>query len=204
MRSGWKETLCRAAARLSRLIETTRCSRSEAIRFTEPEDLLSFARPKDIVRAPVAIDELLTSVVQRFIDSGEADGHPVRVEVAAEELWADAGRLRQVVLNLLRNATQASPQGEPVDVTGAGDSTGRGYVFRVADRGPGLKEPDKSRIFEPFFSKHDGGYGLGLAVCHGIVTAHGGTIEVGDRAPRGAVFKVTLPLDPTRSEELPS
>ena len=105
------------------------------------------------------------------------------------------------MLNLLRNAVQASPPGEPIDVTGAPSSDGRGYVFCVADRGAGVKDADKRRIFEPFFSKHDGGSGLGLAVCHGIVTAHGGTIQVEDRNPRGAVLKVTLPIRVTATEE---
>jgi two-component system, NtrC family, sensor kinase len=161
------------------------------------EDLLSFARPKDVVPGPTAIAELLASVVQRFIDSGEADGHAIHLEVVARELWADAGRLRQVVLNLLRNAVQASPPGEPIDVTGGSSADGEDYVFCVADRGAGVKEADKRRIFEPFFSKHDGGSGLGLAVCHGIVLAHGGTIDVEDRQPRGAMLKVTLPMRAT-------
>lgn len=164
------------------------------------EDLLSFARPKEVVRAPLAIAELLGSVVQRFIDSGEADGHAIRLDVEAQELFADAGRLRQVVLNLLRNAVQASPPGEPIDVSGARSADGKGYVFCVADRGPGVKEVDKRRIFEPFFSKHDGGSGLGLAVCLGIVTAHGGTIDVEDRESKGALLKVSMPLQATTAE----
>ncbi|HET7545261.1 MAG TPA: ATP-binding protein [Polyangiaceae bacterium] len=164
------------------------------------EDLLSFARPQEIERAPLAVDELLSSIVQRFIASGESNGHPVELRAEAQELWADAGRLRQVVLNLLRNAVQASPPGEAIELTGVRGRGGDEYVLCVADHGAGVRAEDKRRIFEPFFSKHDGGSGLGLAVCHGIVAAHGGSIAVEDRAPQGAVLKVALPIRTRVSE----
>ncbi len=158
------------------------------------DDLLAFARPKDVRRGLIAVDELLQATVRRFLDSGEARGHAISVRAEPFQVLADAGRLRQVVLNLLQNAIQASPGGEPIDVNGALSSDGTRYDFSIADRGSGVRDEDKRRIFEPFFSKHDGGSGLGLAVCHGIVIAHGGTIHVEDGADRGAVLKVSLPI----------
>ncbi len=159
------------------------------------EDLLAFARPKDVARDMVRIDELLGGTVQRFRDSGEARGRTINVSVETFQLLADAGKLRQVALNLLRNAVQASPADEPIEVVGAVSSDRQSYAFSVSDRGAGVRSEDKTRIFEPFFSKHDGGSGLGLAVCHGIVAAHGGTIRVGDRPGRGAVLEVSLPIE---------
>lgn len=158
------------------------------------EDLLAFASPRGLKREWTRVDELLGSAVQRFVDSGEARGHEISVASVSSELLADAGRLRQVIFNLLRNAVQASPAGAPIEVTGETAPDQGSYVLWIADRGPGVRDEDKARIFEPFFSKHIGGSGLGLAVCHGIVAAHGGRISVEDRSGPGAVLKVHLPL----------
>lgn len=158
------------------------------------EDLLAFASPKDVQRGWARVDELLAASVQRFIDSGEARGHAIPLSVQRHELFVDSGRLRQVILNLLRNAVQASPEGAPIEVAGRLRADGRHYVLSVADRGGGVRDEDKRKIFEPFFSKHDGGSGLGLAVCHGIIVAHGGTISVQDRVDHGAILEVSLPV----------
>ena len=105
----------------------------------------------------------------------------------------DAGRIRQVLLNLLRNAIQASPPGEKVEVMGIPPLIGDRYEILVSDRGTGVRAEERERIFEPFFSKRGDGSGLGLAVCQGIVRAHGGTIAVDGRAHGGAAIRVRLP-----------
>ena len=168
------------------------------------EDLLAFAAPRGLHREQTRVDEVLGSAVQRFVDSGEAQGHEISVAAAPAELLADAGRLRQVLFNLLRNALQASPPGSPIEVTGEIAPDERSYILSVADRGPGVRDEDKPRIFEPFFSKHIGGSGLGLAVCHGIIAAHGGRITVEDRSGPGAVLKVYLPLSDAKQSRLAS
>lgn len=164
------------------------------------EDLLAFARPGQIQRAWFAIDELLRSTVQRFTDSGQAKGRPVLIKAAPAQVFADAGRLRQVLLNLLRNAVQAGPVDAPIEVEGALTKGGGHYDLTVSDQGPGVSESDKLRIFEPFFSTHDGGSGLGLAVCHGIITAHEGSIGAEARPERGTTFRVSLPIGPGQRE----
>jgi two-component system NtrC family sensor kinase len=168
------------------------------------EDLLAFAAPRGLTRERTRVDELVGSAVQRFVDSGEARGHEISVTTAPSELLADAGRLRQVIFNLLRNAVQASPEGSTIEVTGEIAPDEGSYILSVADRGPGVRDEDKPRIFEPFFSKHIGGSGLGLAVCHGIIAAHGGRITVEDRAGPGAVLKVYLPLSDAKESRLAS
>jgi two-component system, NtrC family, sensor kinase len=168
------------------------------------EDLLAFAAPRGLNRERMRVDELLGSAVQRFVDSGEAQGHEISVASAPSELLADAGRLRQVIFNLLRNAVQASPAGSPVEVTGEVAPDHGSYIVSIADRGPGVRDEDKPRIFEPFFSKQVGGSGLGLAVCHGIVAAHGGRITVENRSGPGAVLRVSLPLSDAKESRLAS
>ncbi len=106
---------------------------------------------------------------------------------------ADRGQLEQVLMNLVVNASDAMPGGGVVVV-----STGREgeqLVLRVADDGPGVPEALRSRIFEPFFTtKQSGaGTGLGLAVVHGIVAQHGGSIDVAETPGGGATFTMRMP-----------
>jgi two-component system OmpR family sensor kinase len=111
---------------------------------------------------------------------------------------ADAGRLRQVLDNLIGNALQHTPAGTPVTVTVTACS-GDGQVG-VADSGPGLSATQAARVFDRFYrtdrarSRASGGTGLGLSIAGTLVAAHGGTIEVDTQPGHGATFLVRLPL----------
>ncbi len=156
------------------------------------DDLLSYARTGELSMDRIEVHDFVTETAKRFEGSSSAEG--TRVEVTADNavLDADGARLRQVLLNLLVNAAQASPPNTPVEVRGR--ATASTYVLDVVDRGPGVAPNDRSRVFEPFFSKRRGGSGLGLAVCLGIVQAHRGSIDVLDEPGGGALFRVRLPL----------
>jgi two-component system NtrC family sensor kinase len=108
----------------------------------------------------------------------------------------DAGRLEQVVLNLLLNAATAMHGTGRIVLTGsrAPESAGgpQAVELRVEDEGPGIEPSQLDQLFDPFFSGH-GGTGLGLSVSYGIVTAHGGTLTARNREPRGACFTIRLP-----------
>jgi signal transduction histidine kinase len=111
-------------------------------------------------------------------------------------ILADTGQLRQLLLNLLLNALDASPGGGSVRVeavTEPGGETGW-LTLRVADTGRGLPDDLGPRIFEPFVSRKETGTGLGLSICKQIVEAHGGTIGAAARPGGGAVFTARLPL----------
>ncbi|WP_434385620.1 ATP-binding protein [Melittangium boletus] len=107
-----------------------------------------------------------------------------------------AGQLGQVLLNLLRNALDAVGEGGAVRVS---TQVREGRVeLVVADDGPGIPPELRSRIFEPFFTTKDVGQGsgLGLAICRQIIAEnHGGTLELDESVPRGACFRVGIPLD---------
>ena len=120
---------------------------------------------------------------------------------------ADAGQIRQVLLNLLLNAIDVSSEGddvtlrlvyEPNDTRDAGsgeDPVIPGWlVIEVADRGAGLPKEIGARIFEPFVSTKEGGTGLGLPICKRIVEEHGGALGARDREGGGAVFTIRLPV----------
>lgn len=112
----------------------------------------------------------------------------------------DAGRLRQVVDNLLVNAVRHTPPGSPIEVD-LSEQSGSG-VISVLDRGPGIAPDNRERIFEPFFradpsrSRATGGQGLGLAIVSTIVQAHGGQVGVSPREGGGSRFWVSLPIAP--------
>jgi len=135
---------------------------------------------------------LLLEVGRRFSEA-HRDQASVTLEVEEGTVEGDAARLRQVVANLLLNASQISDPSCPITLRGRVAGHGR-YVVSVEDCGPGVADTDTTRIFEPFYSRRRGGSGLGLAVCQGIIRAHGGTIRVENRDERGARFVVELPL----------
>jgi signal transduction histidine kinase len=113
------------------------------------------------------------------------------------KIAASRDQIHQVVLNLVLNALSVTPPGGEVAVRVGPSAGGDGVEIEVRDTGPGIPPEHLEQIFDPFFTTKgpDSGSGLGLMVCHRIVTDHGGTIEVTSREGRGACFLVRLPLD---------
>ncbi len=109
----------------------------------------------------------------------------------------DEAQLRQALLNLLRNAREAMPGGGPVEVSVA--AVDMSVVIRVDDRGGGIPEPIRARVFDPFFSTKGEGTGLGLAITRHIVEAHGGSITCEPRESGGTRFQIALPIAPAKS-----
>jgi two-component system, NtrC family, sensor histidine kinase PilS len=157
-------------------------------------ELLEFARPRR--PDPQRLD--VGATVQEMLRVFENDKHlqGARVELSApQSVWidADAAQLRQLVWNLLRNAAEATPSGQPISVEVAPDG-GDWARITVRDRGPGISPEHRARMFEPFFSTKEGGTGLGLATVHRIVEEHKGRIEVETAHGGGTAFTVRLPL----------
>jgi two-component system, OmpR family, sensor histidine kinase KdpD len=100
--------------------------------------------------------------------------------------------VEQALVNLLENALRHTPKTSPIEVSA--DLRGDDVTVAVADRGPGIPPGDEARVFERFYRARpdaaDGGVGLGLNVCKGIVEAHGGRIEAVNRPDGGAVFRL--------------
>lgn len=125
------------------------------------------------------------------------DQHPVQLDIPQSAVLVpmDGGLIEQVLVNLLENAMKHTPPGTPIEIH---SRASRDLVnFVVADRGPGLPLGKETEVFEPFVrgqSRADGGVGLGLAICKGIVEAHGGTIGAMNRRGGGASFYFTLPI----------
>jgi signal transduction histidine kinase len=114
----------------------------------------------------------------------------------------DEAQLRQALLNLLRNAREAMPEGGPIGVRVHG--AGMSVVIDVEDRGGGIPDEIRARVFDPFFSTKGEGTGLGLAITRHIVEAHGGSVTCERREGGGTRFRIALPIAPARSTKLPA
>jgi two-component system sensor histidine kinase KdpD len=120
----------------------------------------------------------------------------VRVSLAADLplLSVDPVLFQLVLVNLLDNANKYTPAGTEIDIDGR--ALGEAVVVEVRDRGPGIAPGDEERIFEKFYRgtpAQGSGAGLGLAICKGVVEAHGGTIRAENRAGGGAAFCIAMP-----------
>jgi len=134
------------------------------------------------------IDEVLTPLATRLA----AQSIDAIVDVPkAQSIRADRNMVRQSLLNLVLNAVDTMPDGGTLTVTSAW--TDRGLELEVADTGPGLTEPIRGRVFEPFFTTKSSATGLGLAVVHRMVEAHGGYVTAMNCPDGGAAFTLCIP-----------
>jgi two-component system, NtrC family, sensor kinase len=167
----------------------------EVDRITEiTEEYLKLAR----LPAPALRSDDLVSIVQGVVgfsrEELERAGVTVTTTVpdAPVAIQADEGQLRQVFLNLFRNAREAMTTGGALSVSVARDGTDA--VVRVSDTGPGLPAEVRARLFEPFFTTKTRGTGIGLSLSRQIVEAHGGSIGLDDSTPTGTTFVMRFPL----------
>lgn len=137
----------------------------------------------------------------------EADRAGVMVELRIDEALPsvphDPQRLRQALLNLLRNAKEAAGPGGTVRLSASPHSKEGGVNIRIEDSGPGIAEEAKNRLFEPFFTTKVKGTGLGLTLSKEIITEHGGGLLLSDSDLGGAAFQIHLPGGPHENASLP-
>jgi len=162
--------------------------------------LLDFARQGERVRAKSDMNEIVEDVLALTRHLIHTSGVHLNVWLGEDIPWVsvDANQMKQVFLNLIHNALQAMPSGGTLDVQTANRiKDDRSWVtVSVKDSGVGIDPQNKERVFEPFFTTrgYSGGTGLGLSVTYGIVTDHGGTIEVESKPGAGSLFTVWLPI----------
>jgi signal transduction histidine kinase len=172
----------------------------EAIRARDVvRRLLDFARQSESTRVRVSMNEVIEDVVALTRHLIHTSGVELKLELEKDPPWisVDANQMKQVMLNLVHNALQAMPSGGQLIIsTQSASRAGQDWiVVSVCDTGVGIPHPDQARIFEPFYTtKGDqGGTGLGLSVTYGIVTDHGGQIELESQLDVGSKFTVWLP-----------
>lgn len=151
---------------------------------------LSFAGDMRIARRPTALGELLEDALRAAIPPGSEMRVERRFEAAGPVVDADADALREVLVNLIRNAVQATGGNGRVGIA-AEVSAGRVDV-RVSDDGPGISEEIRPRLFQPFATTKADGTGLGLAICRRIVAGHDGTLTF-ETGTTGTTFCLSIP-----------
>jgi signal transduction histidine kinase len=171
------------------------------------EEYLQFARlPKPVLR-PTALAPILAELAE-FVRE-ELRARRVRLALQIAEglpaCRADGGQIRQALLNLIRNAAEAMPDGGTITVSAGVGGQGSGFQspshppawvdLAVADTGPGIPEGMRETMFEPFVTRKAGGTGLGLAIAREIAQDHGGTLTCDEGPAGGAVFRLSLPAD---------
>ncbi len=165
---------------------------SEVTRLNElVTQMLDVGRPTELRRTSLDLRELAEEVVA-MARTDDAFAHvSLTIEGQSRSAELDPSRVRQLVWNLLKNAAQASPLKGQVAVVVGGDE--REVSLEIGDEGPGVPEAARAHLFDMFYSRHEQGIGLGLAVVKQIVDGHHGRIEVTDRPEGGASFRVTFP-----------
>ena len=154
-------------------------------------DFLSFARPTAPQLSPLDASLLLDEMLTVFAHDAQARGLQLSATVEPHIfVRGDTGQLKQVIWNLVSNASDACGPGGRLQVR-LGREGGRA-VLEVEDSGLGIAPEDLSRIFDPFFTTKERGTGLGLAIVHRIVEAHGGRIAVRSALGLGSVFRLEL------------
>lgn len=180
---GIKEATDRLRAIVENLLDLSRLESGRLILHRRPTDLVELVR---VVAASMA---------------AEAADHHLVLDLEGDDLVAeaDADQVERVLVNLLSNAIKYSPHGSTIRV--AGHTEGTQVVLLVSDEGIGISQEEQEQIFERFYrvasetTQRVAGVGLGLAVCRGIVEAHGGRIWVESQPGRGSTFHVSLPVD---------
>ena len=165
--------------------------------------MLDFYRPGLRDRKLVAINELLKRVLDLLSPQLSKSAISVQYELSPDlpPVMAVDDQIKQVLINLILNSMEAMPSGGEIYITTsagsdeyiADDTLPAGVEIIIRDTGSGIPESEKDKIFEPFVSSKEHGTGLGLTVSYGIITAHGGRLDLIDCGSQGACFRIVLP-----------
>lgn len=161
-------------------------------------ELTSYSRPLQLACKPTDIQQLVSDVCEFYAPSYDEKKVKLLRPIDREQHWElalDADKIRQALINLLKNALEASPEGSTVTVSVASRGANDPQVYvRVADEGKGIDENNVKKLFTPYFSTKGNGTGLGLAHSRKILQAHGGNVELLTSIPgKGTTFALILP-----------
>ncbi len=161
-------------------------------------DLSTFTRVAPAQKAPGDLLALIQEVAELMDPGFKEQGIVFRLEnpQPVPPFLFDRGQIRQVLINVFKNAQEAMPQGG--ELTVRLETVQDRVRFTTADTGNGIPAKDLESIFTPFFSTKEGGTGLGLTICRNLIEQHQGTIEINSEEGRGTTCTIHLPLDTSR------
>lgn len=171
--------------------------KSEAFRCkTITTGLLDFSRVRVGERVPTDLGEVVRSAANLLMHQKRGDNIEIITDVANDLplVTADAGQIQQAVIALATNGIDAMQEGGQLTIRTV--AAGNRLVIEVKDTGTGISPEHMSKIYEPFFTTKEvgKGTGLGLAVCYGIISDHGGRLNVRSNIDKGTTFSIHLPL----------
>jgi signal transduction histidine kinase len=155
-------------------------------------EFLDYARPAPVRREPVDVADLARQVLRSAAASGLSLRTDLQVKADVTRALGDPDQLQRAFANLVRNAGEAAGPDGLLRVEVGRDGSGR-ITIRFEDNGPGIPPDQMTRLFQPFHTTKPGGTGLGLALVHRVIEAHGGEVRVDGRRSLGAAFTIALP-----------
>jgi signal transduction histidine kinase len=158
------------------------------------QGFLKFARPEELTLRSVSPAELADEVLKTLAVEANVTGVKLESQVAPDvpNIEADAGILRQALLNLAKNAVQAMPRGGTLTIACASTKDGR-VEIRVKDTGEGIAPENLAKIFDLYFTTKQGGTGIGLSLVYRTVQLHSGDIDVESTPGAGTTFVIKMP-----------
>ena len=153
-----------------------------------------FARLPHLALAPHDLNALVRDALTLYQEVQPRVSLTFQPDPALAPVTFDQEQMKRVLLNLVDNALAAIPDTGAVTLSVHGEPEAARVRVEIADTGVGIPEPDKARVFEPYFSTKRGGTGLGLAIVQSIIAEHQGHIRVEDNAPRGTRVIIELPM----------
>jgi PAS domain S-box-containing protein len=158
-------------------------------------DLLNFSKPPELKKSRMNINEMIKKAMDELPPEILSNIY-LQQELAGDlpDVLADFDKLKQVVVNLVKNAAEAIREVKIGRLKVKSEKEGEFIKISVSDTGKGIKEEDIGRIFDPFFTTKGIGTGLGLSICQRITEAHKGEIEVKSKIGEGTTFVVKLPI----------
>jgi signal transduction histidine kinase len=164
-------------------------------------DLLNYGRPAKLSVSRIDVAELVNETMALVRPQAHEQGVALRVDRDIDDagIVGDAERLKSCLSNIAINALQAMPAGG--HLTARVHKSDGMVEVSISDTGVGIKEDSLPKVFEPYFSTKQAGFGLGLAVTKKIVEEHKGSIEVQSHVDRGTTFTLKLPAAPAESAE---
>ena len=153
-------------------------------------EFINYSRPREVRRTKLALNSAIGEVMRAL--NHDIDDKKIKLETKGDFLTieADEQLLRQLLFNLLLNAVQAVGGAGEIQVVTGKQNAGEAFL-EIRDNGPGVPPERRQEIFKPYFTTHQKGTGLGLAVVQQIVLAHGWEIECLPNEPKGAIFRIT-------------
>jgi len=161
------------------------------------KELLNYARVSELNLDTFLMHEIIDGSIKMISDSLDLKNVTVRRDFTPDlpPVKVDADKLRQVILNILRNSCEAVPEGGEIRICLSQVQTASGCRVRteISDNGRGVPPQDWENVFEPFYTTKASGIGLGLAIARKIIEQHEGSIRVTAQEGQGSCFEILLP-----------